>query len=391
MKSLESCRQLGQNTSQQPRNPISGQLAWGPLAVEANPMKKLSALAAMLVLCALSSPSQNLVAANGAAAPAQIDAQSGRGYVNSEIFEGNGMVGIGTRRPLGILHVVGDSSQPDRANQFVISSRGNPNLKLYLGIRTDQNPPVAQMSLVDEGVAWRNLALAVNGGNLGVGTLTPVEKLDVMGNVNVSGSIFGRTGVFDSSFRPEEQSYRDRDRWRGRYDDHGSVILAFGINHSRIFRVDSNGSVYAAKGFYPGGVDYAESVAVTGARAQYGPGDVLAIDKDAADGFALVRQPYSTLVAGVYSTKPGVLASTHPLDAEKFEAEVPLAMFGIVPCKVTAENGPIERGDLLVTSSRPGYAMKGTDKQRMLGAILGKALDPLPSGTGTIRVMLSSR
>ncbi|HKD78696.1 MAG TPA: hypothetical protein VKH81_03330 [Candidatus Angelobacter sp.] len=356
-------------------------------------MKKFSLFVIMLALGALPALSQTLVAASGVAAPAQMNAQAERGYMNSEIFEGNGMVGIGTRRPLGILHIVGDNNQPDRANQFVISSRNNPNLKLYLGIRTDQNPPVAQMSLVEEGVAWRNLALAINGGNLGVGTLTPAEKLDVMGNVNVSGSIFGHTAVFDGS-RPDEQNYRDRDRWRDRddrRDDRGSVILALGFNHSRVFRVDANGSVYAAKGFYPGGVDYAESVAVTGARAQYTPGDVMAIDKDSPDGFALARQPYSTLVAGVYSTKPGVLASTHPLEAEKFDAEVPLAMFGIVPCKVTAENGPIERGDLLVTSSRPGYAMRGTDKQRMLGAILGKALDPLPSGSGTIRVMLSSR
>src|SRR5215510_12918757 len=112
-------------------------------------MRKLFAIVIMLVLSALPSLSQNLIAANGAAATAQMNAQSGRGYINSEIFEGNGMVGIGTRRPLGVLHIVGDSVQSDRANQFVISSRGNPNLKLYLGIRTDQNPPVAQMSLVE--------------------------------------------------------------------------------------------------------------------------------------------------------------------------------------------------------------------------------------------------
>ena len=35
--------------------------------------------------------------------------------------------------------------------------------------------------------------------------------------------------------------------------------------------------------------------------------------------------------------------------------------------------------------------MKGTDKQKMLGAIIGKALDPLPQGTGVIRVPLSSK
>jgi hypothetical protein len=49
-------------------------------------------------------------------------------------------------------------------------------------------------------------------------------------------------------------------------------------------------------------------------------------------------------------------------------------VIGIVPCKVTTENGSISREDLLVASSRPGYAMKGTDRRRMLGAVFGKAL-----------------
>jgi hypothetical protein len=68
---------------------------------------------------------------------------------------------------------------------------------------------------------------------------------------------------------------------------------------------------------------------------------------------------------------------------------VPLAVVGIVPCKVTAENGAIARGDMLVTSSRAGYAMKGTDRSRMLGAVAGKALEPLNKGTGVIQVLVT--
>jgi hypothetical protein len=66
-----------------------------------------------------------------------------------------------------------------------------------------------------------------------------------------------------------------------------------------------------------------------------------------------------------------------------------MAMIGIVPTKVTAENGPIHRGDLLVTSSKSGYAMKGTDRSRMLGAVIGKAMGSLDSGTGTIEVLVT--
>ncbi len=66
--------------------------------------------------------------------------------------------------------------------------------------------------------------------------------------------------------------------------------------------------------------------------------------------------------------------------------EVPMAMIGIVPTKVSAENGPIHPGDMLGYILTPGYAMKGTDRSQMLGAVIGKALGHLDSGTGVIEV-----
>ena len=71
------------------------------------------------------------------------------------------------------------------------------------------------------------------------------------------------------------------------------------------------------------------------------------------------------------------------------QTEVPLAVVGIVPCKVTAENGAIRVGDLLVTSSTAGHAMKGTDRSKMLGAVVGKALEPLEKGKGVVQVLVT--
>ena len=74
-----------------------------------------------------------------------------------------------------------------------------------------------------------------------------------------------------------------------------------------------------------------------------------------------------------------------------------MAMLGIVPTKVTAANGPIQVGDLLVTSSLPGHAMKALPEMingiaiYPTGAILGKALEPLQHGTGVIKVMVTLR
>jgi hypothetical protein len=123
----------------------------------------------------------------------------------------------------------------------------------------------------------------------------------------------------------------------------------------------------------------------------YEPGDVMVVDPTSNRRFAISREPYSSLVAGIYSTKPGMLGSRASMDGKQIAQEIPMAVVGIVPTKVSAENGPIQRGDLLVTSSTPGYAMKGTDRGRMLGAVVGKALEPLAEGTGTIEVLVTVR
>lgn len=169
----------------------------------------------------------------------------------------------------------------------------------------------------------------------------------------------------------------------------GNLYLGMTQNVHK-FRVDTNGAVWADGGFNASGADFAESVAVRGSRSEYQPGDVLEIDRSARRGLALSHHPYATLVAGIYSTKPGMLASPHTMDETAArENEVPLAVVGIVPCKVSTENGAILPGDLLVTSSRAGYAMKGTDRRRLVGAVVGKALEPLRNGMGTIQVLVT--
>jgi len=169
----------------------------------------------------------------------------------------------------------------------------------------------------------------------------------------------------------------------------GGNILIGVASGSNKFRVDGTGQVFADGGYQTGGADFAESIDVSGDRALYEPGDLLVIDPAGKRRLSQAHEAYSTLVAGIYSTKPGVLASMHHMDDPSFASEVPLAVMGIVPCKVTTEGGPINAGDLLVSSSAPGRAMKGVDRGRMLGAVVGKALEPLPAGSGVIQVLIT--
>ncbi|MGA2736668.1 MAG: hypothetical protein ABSG65_04380 [Bryobacteraceae bacterium] len=169
----------------------------------------------------------------------------------------------------------------------------------------------------------------------------------------------------------------------------GGNVLVGQNNGTNVFRVDATGKGYFDGGTQTGGADFAESVAVRGDHARYEPGDLLAIDPTGNRRLERSQDAYSMRVAGIFSTKPGILATTHAMDDSTLASEVPLAVVGIVPCKVTAENGAIGVGDLLVASSRAGYAMKGTDRGRMLGAVVGKAMESLAEGNGVIQVLVT--
>jgi hypothetical protein len=60
-------------------------------------------------------------------------------------------------------------------------------------------------------------------------------------------------------------------------------------------------------------------------------------------------------------------------------------------CLVDSAHGPIRAGDLLVTSSTPGHAMRASDPSRALGTALGKALRDFDGGRGLIPVLVTLR
>jgi len=141
-------------------------------------------------------------------------------------------------------------------------------------------------------------------------------------------------------------------------------------------------------GTFHSGSDFAEALPTRGARKLYEPGDVLVMASSGA-GVEKTSEHYSRRVIGIFSTRPGFVGADKNGDTRVDKNDVPVAITGIVPAKVSAENGPVRVGDLLVTATTPGYAMKATDHKRMPGAIVGKALEPLLQGAGVIRVLVT--
>lgn len=150
-----------------------------------------------------------------------------------------------------------------------------------------------------------------------------------------------------------------------------------GVNKARI---DGTGKGYFNGGTQSSGADVAEAFDVTGDRNVYEAGDVLIISTDKDRAVERSSQPYSTLVAGVYATKPGVLLTEENIDTD-ISDKVPMGVVGVIPTKVCLEGGEIKRGDLLVTSSIPGVAMKADIEKVKPGQVIGKALENFNSSS----------
>ncbi|HKV35617.1 MAG TPA: peptidase G2 autoproteolytic cleavage domain-containing protein [Pyrinomonadaceae bacterium] len=176
-------------------------------------------------------------------------------------------------------------------------------------------------------------------GNVGIGTSTPGAKLEVAGNISVSGT--------------------------------GNITAAGTIEGGNI------------KAKYQDVAEWVES------SQDLPTGTLVVLDHTKSNQVIASSQAYDTRVAGVISERPGISLG------EAGDNKVLVATTGRVRLTVDASQGPIQIGDLLVTSDIPGVAMKseaisiGGVQIHRPGTLVGKALEPLAKGQGKILVLLS--
>ena len=116
------------------------------------------------------------------------------------------------------------------------------------------------------------------------------------------------------------------------------------------------------------------------ADALYEPGTVLVFGGERE--VTTTDQDHNTAVAGVVSTNPAHLMNgmlTGP-------GVVALGLTGRVPCRV---QGPVAKGDVLVTSTTPGVAQRIDNAKFLPGCVIGKALEAINTNTTeTIEVVV---
>ena len=164
----------------------------------------------------------------------------------------------------------------------------------------------------------------------------------------------------------------------------------FKANNVNVARIDRTGKGFFNGGTQMSGADVAEYFDVEGARNLYETGDVLVISQHADRKVERSSTPYSTLVAGVYATQPGIMLTDKNAEQDDLEQMVPMGVIGVIPTKVCLEGGAIKRGDLIVTSSLPGVAMKADPEKVKIGQVIGKALQDYNSNEiGKIKILVS--
>jgi len=265
----------------------------------------------------------------------------------SNLYYTSGNVGIGSTNPAARLDVRGGADAAvligDRGFAGSVGLEFLGSGYKHAGLRFDgDNLIVENASNSHLPSTWYNaqpMNLIVRNGNLGVGTTGPAERLEVNGNLKLTGT--------------------------------GNITAAGTIE----------GGIIKAK--YQDVAEWVES------SQELAAGTVVVLDSSKSNQVVASNQSYDTRVAGVISAQPGITLG------EKGSQRVLVATMGRVRVKVDASRTPIQIGDLLVTSDVSGLAMKSEPvefagrKMHMPGTIIGKALEPLARGSGEILVLLS--
>lgn len=266
-------------------------------------------------------------------------------------------VGIGTSAPSMKLDIGGWADKPANLVAGVVSIGGPDGGDLFFGNTGGNSARMRFASNFVQGLLQWNLYYHGSGSG-SMDASRPSYEIDL--NSNIDAFVFRR-------YAPGPQA--------------PEVLLTLGGTGNLVTKGSVSGASVVAT--YQ---DVAEWVPST---TELEPGTVVVLNPTKNNEIMASHAEYDTMVAGVVSAQPGLI-----LGVSGDEKEM-VATTGRVKVRVDATAAPIAVGDLLVTSSKPGMAMKSQPISmqgrsfHQPGTIIGKALEPLKEGQGEILVLLS--
>lgn len=252
-------------------------------------------------------------------------------------------------------------------------------------------------------------SLELSTDKVGIGTTAPTERLTLgSGNIflpNAKGGVDGNLYLGGFTDRGEIGLRLFGGNVNGNFPSGFMDVRAGTLTDGLIFRVDTffagaeRMRITAAGNVGIGTPDPQHRLEVKDGNIAVTNGDILLTNADCAEDFDISeteliepgtvmvlgedgklqesQNDYDKRVAGVISGagdyKPGIVLDKQ----QSSNIRQPIALLGKVFCKVDAQYGAIEVGDLLTTAPTPGHAMKADDPLKAFGAVIGKALRPL--------------
>ena len=160
-----------------------------------------------------------------------------------------------------------------------------------------------------------------------------------------------------------------------------------GVEHGRGYVKLNDRAYLSGKGS-----DYAEPFDLA-TKAGVIPGTVMSAT--GAGPLAPSSSRYDRKVIGVISGARDLSPGLQLGARSDGTTDLPIAMAGQVYVRVCLEAGSIQPGDLLVSSSTPGVAMRAEDLSRAFGGVIGKALEPYfgedGHAEGLVRMLVMNR
>ncbi len=221
-------------------------------------------------------------------------------------------------------------------------------------------------------------------GNVGIGVAAPNRKLQISASSATEEFYVLQTGVGRcAKFQTINDNADSTLTVLGTSDINSTVVIQ---NFGTAPALEVGGNVRVST-LEITGADVAEKFPISD---EVEPGMVVMIDADHPGQLCLARGAYNKCVAGVVSGANGLSAGTILGNLPGQENATPIAISGRVWVHCDTSQGPIEAGDRLTTSNRPGHAMAIGDARQADGAIIGKAMTPLAKGEkGMVLVLVN--
>lgn len=324
---------------------------------------------------------------------------------NNWVYNNTDSIGVGTTSPLEKLHL--------RNGQFLLSRSSSfennivMDMPKYSGFTSESESirfrvnggDSASIGYLSTPIGASVLRLSGNGafssditintlGNVGIGTSSQSEKLEVRGNALISNNgvlmLEKSSGLKTVEIKSTESGTDGASMLL--YNKDGLVTIEIDADYG-----DGDGRVITSELQIKGGSDLAENFDLAEAEEKEAkPGMLVSIDTKKEGALCLTNVAADKKIVGVISgangIKPGMLMGQQGSIAF---GKYPVALAGRVYVLCNAEGGAIAAGDFLTSSSQKGYAKKADNFQEAQGAIIGKAMGGVNPQTGYALVLVN--